>query len=674
MIRSRPLTVTLAVLAVLAAAVIGLAAVWDWSWFRGPATRAASAVLGRQVTVAGDISLDLGLTTRIVLNDVAIANAPWGKAGRFATAKRVEATIRLPDLIHGRVDIPELVLVQPRVSLERNAKGDANWTFDDGHESSDAESPPPLIRKVRIEDGTLGYRDARSDSAFDVAIATADATPGIGDGKLILKGTGRYLGKPFDLTLKAGSIYRIDDTVRPFPVDLDLTLGGNTAKAQGTLTAPLEFSGADLDIDLKGPDAAEAAAVAGYRIPKTPAYALKGRLIHKGESWSLGDFTARFGNSDLAGNLAFNEGEGAGARPKLTGTVVSDRFDLDDFSAFTGPDDTAGKEAPAAGPEQKPATPAAAQPVIPDVDLDIPALKAFDADVGFTVKQIANTPARLESLDGHVVLAAGKLTLKDIRLAAGGSSFSGSATLDTSARPATASVDAQMRKLDLGLVLPKDAAEDVSGRLGGRVDLKGEGASLAALLKTLKGRVTLFLGGGKLNALLADAAGLDVLGTLRNLAGDRKATTRIRCMVADFDVKSGVMKSNALVMDTDFMVLTGGGTISLPKETLDLTLTPRSRSLSPLSFSTPLSVFGSFRNPAVAPKATGLGTQAGTTLALGLFLGPMAALVPMIQDRLAGDGDCGALLKDARSSGATSIAPGDGGAGKGEPKNAAPAR
>ena len=787
----RPRSIVLAVLGVLVVAAVVLVLAWDWSWFRGPATRAASAALGRQVTVAGDISVDLGMTTRIALDDVAIANAPWGKADRFATAKRVEATIRLSDLIYGRVDIPQLVLVRPKVSLERNAAGEANWTFDNGEKSSGGGGPP-AIHKVRIEDGTLSYRDASSDSAIDVGIATADATSGIADGKLTLKGKGRYLGKPFNVSLTAGSIYRIADTAQPFPVDLDLTLGGNTATAKGTITAPLKFSGADFDIDLKGPDLAEPAAVAGYRIPKTPAYALKGQVVHKGNGWSLRDFAARFGKSDLSGTLAFDgggagkrpgitgkivssrldpgdfsaftgsedaagkvapkasadqksaasaaqpvipdmdldielkghglaepmmvagyripktpayglkgrvvhkgdgwsfndfaarlgnsdlsgnlafDGGGASRRPKLTGKIVSNQFDLDDFSTFIESDDTAGKEAPKAGPEQKPAA-AAAQPVIPDVDLDIPALRAFDADVSFTIKQIANTPAKLESLDGRVALDAGKLALKDVRLSAGGSSFQGSATLDAASKPATASLDAQMHKLDLGLVLPKGAAKDVSGNLGGSIELKGEGASLAPLLKTLKGRVTLFLGGGKLNALLAHAAGLDVLGTLRNLIGDRKATTRIRCMVADFDVKSGVMQSKALVLDTDSLLLTGNGTISLPKETLNLTLTPRSRGISPLQFSTPLAVFGTFRDPAVAPKATSLGAQAGATLALGLFLGPVAALVPMIQDRLAGNGDCGALLNDARSGGGTSAAPG-GGAEKAKPKEAAPAQ
>jgi hypothetical protein len=120
-------------------------------------------------------------------------------------------------------------------------------------------------------------------------------------------------------------------------------------------------------------------------------------------------------------------------------------------------------------------------------------------------------------------------------------------------------------------------------------------------------------------------------------------------MVADFGVDGGVLDSKALVLDTDSLLLTGDGRISLPEETVNITLTPRARGINPLSFSAPLVVSGSFRDVRVAPQVAGLGVEAGKTFALGLLLGPMVALAPVIEEKLVGDSNCAALLKDART-------------------------
>ena len=48
-----------AVLLGLAVVIAVLIAIWDWNWFRGPLERVASARLHRQVTIAGDLNVNL---------------------------------------------------------------------------------------------------------------------------------------------------------------------------------------------------------------------------------------------------------------------------------------------------------------------------------------------------------------------------------------------------------------------------------------------------------------------------------------------------------------------------------------------------------------------------------------------------------------------------------------
>ena len=64
------------VASVLAHAV--LVAVWDWNWFRGPVERMASARLHRQVTISGDLNVNLwSWQPSATVDGISIANPAW---------------------------------------------------------------------------------------------------------------------------------------------------------------------------------------------------------------------------------------------------------------------------------------------------------------------------------------------------------------------------------------------------------------------------------------------------------------------------------------------------------------------------------------------------------------------------------------------------------------------
>lgn len=691
--------------------------VWDWSWFRGPAERAASAALGRVVIIGGPISVDLGLTTRVVLNNVAIANSPWGKAGDFARVERVDILVGVPPLIRGETDIPNLTFSGFTVSLERNANGDANWTFNTGKPDTEESGDAQLaIRRITVREGSLHFRDQQASRSFDLKITSMRGAIAAESGEVMVDGNGFFQEIPFDLSLSTGSIDALRHDRRPFPVKLSARIGENRFSANGSIEAPhragswdfrLNLEGPDLSkladlasvnmhetppfaihgrilreadtlilerlsarlgenagsvsgsfrsapeaeamdlhVDVKGTDLATLASLFGLDMSETAPYEFKGRVTRAGDEWTLDGFSARLGRSDLAGSMRVNTGAaGKGdALPNVTGNLLSEALDLDDFGKLFG------AEARDKGIGQKRRdNPPATDRVISDVPLPVEWLTAIEGDVRVTVRSIANVYGNIDSVEGRVVLEDGRLTIDPLALTAGDGKLAASAIIDAQGDSVAASLDGEVRKLDLATVLPKGAVERINGQLGGSVALSGEGESLLPLLRSLHGEVTAFLAGGELDRLLAEATGLDVLGTLRSLVGDRAATTRIRCMVADFAVDGGVLDSNALVLDTDSLLLTGDGSISLPDEAINITLTPRARGINPLSFSAPLTVTGSFRDVRVAPQVSGLGIQAGKTFALGLLLGPMAALAPVIEEKLVGDSNCEALLKDART-------------------------
>src|SRR5207302_75520 len=83
--------------------------------------------------------------------------------------------------------------------------------------------------------------------------------------------------------------------------------------------------------------------------------------------------------------------------------------------------------------------------------------------------------------------------------------------------------------------------------------------------------VGVFLDGGKISRFMMELVAMDIWGVARvKLKGDD--TVDIRCAIADFGVKDGMMTSNAFVFDTQVVNVEGTGSINLKSEAIDVTL------------------------------------------------------------------------------------------------------
>src|SRR4030095_2767683 len=112
--------------ALLVAAALAVATV-DLRTLVGPVQARVKAATGRERSIAGPIVLKLSLEPKIVLNDVAFANAPWSETKDMVRAGRVEAQVALLPLIQRRFEVIEVTLTDPVVSLETDAQGRATW-------------------------------------------------------------------------------------------------------------------------------------------------------------------------------------------------------------------------------------------------------------------------------------------------------------------------------------------------------------------------------------------------------------------------------------------------------------------------------------------------------------------------------------------------------------------
>jgi AsmA family protein len=124
----------------------------------------------------------------------------------------------------------------------------------------------------------------------------------------------------------------------------------------------------------------------------------------------------------------------------------------------------------------------------------------------------------------------------------------------------------------------------------------------------------------------------------------------IRCFVGDFAVQDGVMRAEALVLDTVDSTITGKGQIDLGAETMALEFVAHPKDASALTASTPVRIEGTFKEPEIDVVSEELQEKSLAALALGVILPVLGAVLPFIEEGETEDANCGGLIEDALAS------------------------
>jgi uncharacterized protein involved in outer membrane biogenesis len=618
--------------------LVVLVLLWDWNWLRGPIGRIVQAQTGREFEIAGDLDVDLGRSTAVRMDSIRFGNAPWSKLGDMAAIDRVEFAFDLfPAVFRRDIHLTELRFAKPRLVLETGPEGVGNWVFGD-----DQPGKPPRIDTLWIEDGRLRYRDAPKKTDVDIALGSrqdkgANATP-----QVAVEGGGRWGGNRFTMRGVAESPLELRNTEQPYRIDVRATSGRTRAHARGTLLDPLRMRDFDLKLALSGENLEDLYPLIGVATPPTPPYSLDGRLTRdvrsaSSSTWKYDGFTGRVGDSDLAGMAHVTTGK----RVFLKADLRSRRLDFDDLAGFVGgAPDAGGSED--TNPELRAlaAKRAASGRVLPDTPYELDKLRAMDADVRWRATRIDSPGLPLEDMDAHLFLDNGVMRLEPLNFGVAGGDIRSTIRMDARESPIRTRADIAARGLDLPKLLPDvQLARDAVGKVGGRIAVSGTGNSVARMLATSDGEISLGMGRGQISNLLIELAGLDIAEAVKFLiTKDRKVP--IRCAFGDFAVNDGVMDARALAFDTTDTIIVGQGQVSLRNETFDLRLRPRPKDRSLFALRSPLLVGGTFKDPSFRPDMARVGLRGAIALALG-SIAPPAALLATLELGPGEDSGCG---------------------------------
>lgn len=590
---------------------------------RGPIARKVSDLTGRELRIEGNLEPVWSWRhMRFRAEKVSFANPDWASEPLMLRADAIEASVELLPLFYGQVYVPEVHLVRPELDLELAPDERKNWILERDQKPKSHRPSRFHVQSLTLDEGRLRYDDAVRDITVQAELS-ADR-----DG-VTAYAYGIYRSAGASVAARGGPVLSIKDSNTPYPLHFVGDFGDSSVEFDGTITNLVQLTSVDLAVELSGKTLAGLYNVIGIALPETSAYTTRGRLYRTDDLVRYQDFSAKVGESDLAGTLQFDT-DGGRPRTFMHGEVTAKVLNFADLGSLVGT-----KQPRKSG-------------VLPDMPFDSTRWDSIDADVSIkagTIKRPAALP--IEQLATRIRMKDKVLTLDPLEFGIAGGKLAGTARLDGSKQPIAARLDMRVQHLSLPKLFPTiDKGQTSVGDINGLIELTGHGDSVAEMLGDANGKLGVFMDGGKVSRFLMELAALDLWNVAKTkLEGDRPVD--IRCAIGDFAVKDGIMKTNALVFDTQVVNIQGDGTINLKTEGMDLTVKPQPKDRSLASLNSPLYVRGTFSAPKISLDVGKLGAKGLGALIMGA-INPLLAVLPLLQEGKDKDSPCQQLIAQAR--------------------------
>jgi uncharacterized protein involved in outer membrane biogenesis len=614
----------------LLVAIIAVLYFLDWNQMRAPIGRYLSHRTGREVRLDGNLAVKLfSWQPSVDAHDIYVGNPKWVGTPQAARVGEFRLETRLIPLIFGDIILPLVKIDNAQILLVRDADGRTNWDSRSGKTPNDGWKLPP-IQRFLIHNGHVEIHDAVRKLSFAGTI-TSEENAGAGRSAFSLLGDGTLNKSKFSADVKGGPLLNVDQT-KPYNFTADIHAGETHAQINGSVTEPFHLDRYNASVKVSGPTMADLYFMTGLVLPHTPPYQMSLLVQRDGTSYRLNDISAVMGGTDLEGNLTVDV---SNEIPALAGKMASRVLVFEDLGALVG-----GARDPYA---------VAGKFLLPETPLHTERLQQTNAEVDYSARSIKSRDFPLTSLDTHIGLEGAVLNLKPLAFGFTQGKLAGSVRIDARKPVPVTTVDARLTDLKAENFI-KGSDKPIQGMLEARAVLTGRGNSVHAAASSADGTFTAVVPQGGMRRSLAEWTGVDVLTALSlNLSGDN-SNTRLRCAVAHFGARDGVLTSERLLIDTDPVRLEGGGTINLRDETLDMKMQGAPKNFQLVRLRAPITVKGSLAHPKVGVDPGPAIAQGGAALALG-FLSPLASVLAFIDPGLAKDANCGPLLQEAKTQG-----------------------
>jgi len=540
---------------------------------------------GRTLTINGSLHFKLWPEISVEANDVSLSNPPNMFKGQFAAIKTLRVKVAAVPLLSRQVDVKEITLVEPRLSLVVDGKGNENWAFTNGQStdrqsqnqsdnntSSTTQTPVELdsvkLAPIIIKNGDIRFLDERSGSTFAARnVNTTIKIDGL-SGPIDIKGDlvwnkekitiASYIKSPTTLTDRGSAI--------------DLAIDTRLLKAQFSGRAKLDRGfGLAGTIKTSTPSIRKLAAWTGNPLSKGKglgAFSADAALDLTEKTIKLSKAKVSLDGMNAQGSLIISL---AGARPSITANIGMDRIDVNAYLQEGGTGSSAGTSGKAAKSSKS------SSKDWSDTPIDMSGLKAVDAKLSIATSQIRYKDVLIGKTRVSASLKNGLLNAKLSEMAFYDGTASGQIILNGGRK--VPSIQGALNASGLNAFrLLKDFADfkrlEGAGQM--QISLAASGKSQRAMVSTLAGTTKFTFTNGAIR-------GINVASMIRNveksiLGGWDKTdnkNTDFSELSASFKFKDGIATNDDLKLLGPLVRVSGKGDIDMLRKRLDYRVKPK---------------------------------------------------------------------------------------------------
>jgi AsmA family protein len=543
---------------------------------------------GRELTIAGPVSLHFFPTIAVSAEQLSFSNAPWSQRSQMADLEKVALEINLMPLLSRRIEVSRVELSGLHLHLETNAKGEGNWQMGDALASSN---------KTKSSTSDPLPASAQAGSTVDTA-----------DGNLI---------SIENLQLSNGRI--------------DYLPSGSTASRYQIARIAMQGGGGDTVINTELKQDALAVTV-------------------KGKMTSIREILQSIGSKAI--DVAFDFEVGLNSKPaQLKGTVALDpvkpsqfalsfkanELDLSALPAFasTAAPTTAGPAASpinaatkalnaVTAPNQAATTARTGEQFFSDAPLPLQSLPNGNGSLDVEIAQLV-LPSKvvLNKVAAVARLSPQQIDVPQIGFLLGSGQFDGSARISNTQGTPNWAFKGGARGFTLEQLLASTASKGKvsGGDMRAAFSLTSSGKSPHQIASNLNGQSQITVGSARLASSFLNQGG-DVLVTLFdaiNPMRKKSNETVLECAVVYLPAKGGVVSvADSVGIETDRLNVVLAGSINLNSERINLAIYPKEK--SGLSAGVDLANLVRLQGTLVKPQV-GVNKEAVVNQALALGLG-----------------------------------------------------
>ncbi|MCO7191094.1 MULTISPECIES: AsmA family protein [unclassified Pseudoalteromonas] len=534
---------------------------------------------GRKLAIAGDSELSILPRLNITLNDVRFENMPGGSQPDMLTMEQLAVHIPWVSLFSGEFKLEQFVIRNPKILLEKNAAGQANWVLALGKgttpaqptEQTPASSGPVTLPagfdialgEVAIYGGELIYADETSGARHTLSdLALTITLPSLYqalelDGKVTFQEETFALNMTVDTPAKA-----IESKDFSFSQALESRLVNMTFDGQIVQQGKV-FSGA---LKLSGDSVKEIAQWQKVELNAKPEafnqFEVIGEMRFANDVFALQSLKAKLDKLDIEGRSEVNLGE----RLAVTADVDLGMLDLNPYLPE-----------PVEAPEQPDSAPGEPQPIVwDDSEIDLSALNMLDAKVVIRSSGLRAREIKLGANQFSVALNKGKAKLSMDKFVAYEGNGKGVVHVNAATKPYQITTNFALNNINAEPLLTDAIGFDkVLGKGSLNWDLETRGVSQKQFVSALAGELAFeFKDGGVKGANLAEMVrkGKEMLkGNFSSVSEginadfDPNQKTDFSALTGSFQFLNGVGRNRDLILASPLIRITGEGEVDLPK-------------------------------------------------------------------------------------------------------------